>query len=285
VNKERSFNQTLADRLREAADLLEQQGANPFRVSAYRKAGAELTAMPRDIGDILRSEGPEGLIALPHIGRGIAAAIVEIVDTGRWGQLERLRGSLDPGRLFRAVPGVGPDLADRIHDHLHVDTLEAFEAAAQAGRLEEVPGIGPRRAASIRASLGTMLGRVRRPRPEGVEPPPVAVMLDVDREYRDGAERGVLPTISPRRFNPDASNRLPILHAARDRWHFTALFSNTARAHDLGRTRDWVVIYYYDDHHTEGQQTVVTEVRGSLIGRRVVRGREVECRLYYENDG
>ena len=94
---------------------------------------------------------------------GIAAAIVEIVDTGRWGQLERLRGTLDPGKLFQAVPGVGPDLAERIHGHLHVDTLEALEAAAQVGRLEEVPGIGPRRAASIRASLGSMLGRVRSP--------------------------------------------------------------------------------------------------------------------------
>lgn len=284
MKKEGSVNQALADRLREAADLLEQQGANPFRVSAYRKAGAELAALPRDADEILRTEGPEGLIALPNIGRGIAAAIVEIVDTGSWGQLERLRGALDPGKLFQAVPGVGPDLAERIHGHLHVDTLEALEAAAQVGRLEEVPGIGPRRAASIRASLGTMLGRVRRPRPESGELPPVDVILHVDGEYRDSAERGILPTILPRRFNPDGSIRLPVLHTDRGPWHFTALFSNTARAHELGHTRDWVVIYFYDNHHSEGQQTVVTESRGSLVGRRVVRGREMECRRHYYRD-
>jgi hypothetical protein len=65
-------------------------------------------------------------------------------------------------------------------------------------------------------------------------------------------------------------------------WHFTALFSNTATAHQLGRTRDWVVIHFYDDDHAERQRTVVTEVRGALRGRRVVRGREPECRACYE---
>jgi len=68
----------------------------------------------------------------------------------------------------------------------------------------------------------------------------------------------------------------------RDPWHFTALFSNTARAHELNRTRDWVVIYFYDDDHDEGQHTVVTETSGRLKGRRVVRGREAECRDFYE---
>ena len=59
------------------------------------------------------------------------------------------------------------------------------------------------------------------------------------------------------------------------------LCSNTARAHQLDRTRDWVIVYFYDDHHDEGQYTVVTETRGPLIRKRVVRGRETECRAYY----
>jgi putative hydrolase len=71
------------------------------------------------------------------------------------------------------------------------------------------------------------------------------------------------------------------MHVTRHGWHFTALFSNTARAHELGRTRDWVVIYFYDEAHHENQHTVVTETRGSLINERVVRGREAECREYY----
>ena len=91
-----------------------------------------------------------------------------------------------------------------------------------------------------------------------------------------------MPTIAPRRFNPNNEAWLPILHAERDGWHFTALFSNTARAHELGRTHDWVVLYFYDSNdHVEGQHTVVTETRGALAARRVVRGREAECQAFY----
>jgi hypothetical protein len=71
------------------------------------------------------------------------------------------------------------------------------------------------------------------------------------------------------------------MHAQRGEWHFTALFSNTARAHQLGRTRDWVVIYYYDHDHLESQCTVVTETAGPLKGLRVIRGRELECARHY----
>ena len=107
------------------------------------------------------------------------------------------------------------------------------------------------------------------------------MLLDVDREYREKALGGKLPTIAPRRFNPTGEAWLPVLHADRNGWHFTALHSNTAQAHQLIRTRDWVVLYFYDDQHVEGQHTVVTETHGPLAGRRVVRGREAECREHY----
>lgn len=54
------------------------------------------------------------------------------------------------------------------------------------------------------------------------------------------------------------------------------------QAHRLGRTRDWVVVYFYDKDHVEGQHTIVTESRGVLGGKRVVRGREAECREHYQ---
>jgi len=56
------------------------------------------------------------------------------------------------------------------------------------------------------------------------------------------------------------------------------MFSNTELAHRLGRTDDWVVVYYHEPHGPEGQATIVTEQRGPLRGLRVVRGRERECR-------
>ncbi len=275
-------NAFVADKLREGADLLEQQAADRFRIAAYRRAADTVERCARGLDEILREQGLEGLTALPGIGRGIAAAVEELLRTGRWSKLERLRGQLDPVRLFQAVPGIGPQMARHIHDTLHVDTLEALELAAHDGRLAEVPGVGPRRAAAIRANLSALLGRPRRYLPRAAAEPPVSVLLEVDREYVEAARHDLLPKIAPKRFNPKNEAWLPILHTAHGEWHFTALFSNTARAHELHRTRDWVVIYYYDGHHEEGQNTVVTESRGPLAGRRVVRGREHECRLLYE---
>jgi hypothetical protein len=107
------------------------------------------------------------------------------------------------------------------------------------------------------------------------------MLLDVDRQYRAQASRGELPTIAPRRFNPEAKSWLPILHTRRGDWDFTALVSNTAAAHELDRTRGWVVLYFDSDHHGEQQRTIVTEHRGRLRGQRVVRGRESDCLAHY----
>jgi putative hydrolase len=274
----REINQRVAERLREVADLLEAQAANPFRVSAYRRAAETVRNLDGDIETLTRAGGEQALQELPGIGRGIASAIREIVTTGRWSQLERLRGSLDAEHLLATLPGIGPKLAARIHDELHVDTLEQLESAAHDGSLENVPGVGPRRAESLRATLAARLGRQRPRRTAPADGPRVGLLLEIDRIYREKAQAGELPTIAPKRFNPEGTSWLPVLHAEQDGWHFTALYSNTARAHELGKTRDWVVVYFYDSDHEEGQHTVVTETRGPMQGQRVVRGREAECK-------
>ena len=277
------LNTQIAMKLQEMSDLLEQQGANPFRIRAYRQAAMTLSELDRDVARLLEQAGNKGLEALPGIGRGIATAIAELVSTGRWGQLERLRGSLDPVHLFQTVPGIGPELAAKIHDELHIDTLEGLENAAYDGSLEQLKGIGDRRLSALRASLAAMLGRTRQTRrPQPDVGPGVDLLLAVDRQYLALASTGELPKIAPKRFNPQGEAWLPILHTEQAGWHFTAMFSNTARAHELHKTRDWVVIYFYDDHHQEGQHTLVTETNGPLQGRRVVRGREAECRRSYQ---
>ncbi|HXY22388.1 MAG TPA: helix-hairpin-helix domain-containing protein [Burkholderiaceae bacterium] len=282
-----SENVTVADMLRETASLLAAQNANPFRVAAYRKAADTVGALSRSVRELFENEGRAGLDALPSVGPGIASAIAEILLSGRWSQLDRLRGDANVSQVFQTVPGIGEELAQRIHDQIGVDSLESLEAAAHDGRLEQVRGIGPRRASAIRAALTQMLDRRRalqRSRAPSVSlgGPSVDVLLDVDREYRAKAQAGGLPTIAPRRFNPAGESWLPVLHTRRGPWHFTALYSNTAKAHELHREHDWVVVYFYDNNHVERQHTVVTETRGSLLGQRVVRGRETECRELYE---
>jgi DNA polymerase (family 10) len=276
-----SFNHAAGDRLREYARLLDSQHANPFRVNAYQRAAQTLDSLQFDVRDALREGGVEALRNLPFVGAGIALAINEIAKTGRLARLERLRGSADPETLLRSVPGIGPQLARKLHEALDVTSLEALEVAAHDGRLAALPGVGERRAAAIRSTVARMLGRVAAAHALPLERPGVGVLLELDREYRERAAAGSLPKIAPRRFNPRREAWLPVLHATRDGLHFTALYSNTAKAHDLGRTRDWVVLYFYDGEHHEGQHTVVTETRGPLEGRRVVRGREAECADYY----
>jgi PAS domain-containing protein len=273
-------NAIIARRLEEVAALLEQQRANPFRVRAWRSAAAAVRATSRSIADIVWSEGVEGLEMLPGVGPSLARAIRDQVRLGRLPMLDRLRGASDPEKLLATVPGIGPVLAERLHHELGIGTLEDLEAAAHQGRLAGVEGIGPERLAAIIDSLAGRLGRIRPPEQPTDLPPRVEEILDVDREYREKASHAELPLITPRRFNPERRAWLPVLHTQRGPHHYTALYSNTARAHELRRTHDWVVLYY-DGGRTERQCTVVTERRGPMANKRVVRGREAECIDYY----
>jgi hypothetical protein len=117
-----------------------------------------------------------------------------------------------------------------------------------------------------------------------MDAPSVDILLEVDREYREKARAGSLQKIAPRRMNPEGKAWLPVLHTRFGPWHFTALFSNTERAHELHRIFDWVVIFYDDAEGGRGQATVVTERRGALAGERVVRGREPECARHYRGE-
>ncbi len=289
-------NEDIADALERVAALLEAQDANPFRVNAYRRAARVVEHSAEPVAERVDRVDDKRLEELPEIGKSIAGSIREFVHTGRLALLERLEGQISPEDLFTTVPGIGEGLAHRIHAHLHLETLEELELAAHDGRLERVPGIGERRVKGIRASVAAILSRSSRRRARRLRHmetgesaakdagppvrPSVATILAVDREYRGKAEAGTLKTIAPRRFNPDGTSWLPIYHTEREGWHFTGLFSNTARAHDLGKTRDWVVIYFERDGH-EDQCTVVTEHLGPLTGRRIIRGQEAECRRYY----
>jgi hypothetical protein len=275
-----AVNADVALRLEEVATLLEEQRANPYRVQAYRRAAETVRQLVRPVTDIMAAEGLEGLDALPGIGASLARTIYQVAATGRLPMLARLRGESDPIELLASLPGIGTRTAERIHDELGIHTLEELESAAHDGRLTEVIGLRGKRLAGLRDALAGRLGKVRQAAVATVAAPPVADILAVDSEYREAAAAGKLPRIAPRRFNPAHEAWLPVLHTDRDSRHYTALFSNTARAHSLGRTRDWVIVYV-DGRGGERQYTVVTAAHGSLEGLRVVRGRESDCVAHY----
>jgi len=273
-------NEGIAGVLEEVGDLLAMQEAQPYRAQAYRRGAAAVRALAVPVTALVAERGIEGLTELPHIGAGLARAIAELVGTGRLRKLDWLRGHADSEDLFATVPGIGPALAHRVHEQLGVHNLEELEQAAHDGRLARLTGFGERRVQAVRDSLARRLGRPHLRRVSSADPLPIGELLDVDREYRRRATAGSLHLVTPRRFNPGQRAWLPILHTERGPRHYTALFSNTARAHALGKTRDWVVIYAEDDG-ADRQATVVTERRGPLEGRRVVRGRERETQAYY----
>lgn len=284
-------NEEIAARLREIADLLEAQDANPFRVRAYRDAATTIEHEDDSVPERYDAGDAAALQELPNVGESIAGAVAEFLDTGSIGLLDRLRGETDPVAQLARLPGIGKTLAQRVHRELEVETLSELEAAAHDGRLGEVKGFGEQRIEALKDILDTRLRRRGRARSQSGDSqsgdqegtPPVAELLDVDREYREKAAAGELRTIAPRRFNPEGEAWLPILHTERNGRSYTVLYSNTARAHELGKTRDWVVMYIDEDG--ERQFTVVTSQRGDLEGKRVVRGREPEVRDYVERQG
>ena len=279
-------NAEIADTLERVADLLEAQHAGVYRVRAWRAGAAAVRAQPEPLSRRIDRGG--ALEEIPCIGRSLAAAIRELAHTGRLRLLERLEAEVSPEALLSTVPGLGRVLAHRIHAELGIETLEDLELAVHDGRLRRIRGFGPRRVRGLAEVLDSMLARSTRRRARGLRPPAaaasaqpeVATLLAVDALYRQRAALGELPRIAPRRFNPRHEAWLPVLHTTHSGWSFQTLFSNTARAHDLGRTHDWVVLHY-EREGDEGQCTVVTELRGPLAGRRVVRGREQECARYY----
>jgi hypothetical protein len=272
-------NATIARRLNDYATFLEGEESNLYRVRAYRRAAATVLEQDRPLEDVVNEKGRAGLEELPGIGSSLAYTIEGLVRTGEFRALRPDSGHVDPERLLTSLPGIGPQLARTLHDQFGITTLEEVERAAHDGRLSEA-GVGRKR---LRGLIDALAGRLRRSRlPEPIEgEPSVAVLLAIDEDYRRRSEGDLLPRLTPRRFNPQHEPWLPLFIADRDGWRFRALYSNTALAHRLGKTSDWVVIAFHDGF-CSGQRTVVTETRGDLRGRRVVRGRERECRAHYQ---
>jgi DNA polymerase (family X) len=275
-------NVDLADVLDEISQRLRRQAANPFRVAAYRAAATTVRESREPLAAIYHRDGIAGLEALPGIGKSIARKLAELIRRGRLRSLERLRSKQQAGDTLTSLPMIGPQLAERIRNQLGVDSLEEVYAAAYDGRLGRVAGVGRKRLQAIRESLAVRLDR-QAPTWRKIVPsdePSVETLLEIDRLYRQRAAQGDLLRVAPRRFNPAGTAWLPILRITRHGHRYSAAFANTARSHELDHSRDWVVIYR-EMKADFGIWTVITSRYGPLRGKRIVRGRERECRAYY----
>jgi DNA polymerase (family 10) len=145
----------------EIADLLEIEGANPFRIRAYRNAARTLRDLPRDISAML--DRGEDLTELPGIGEDLAAKIKEIVATGTAAMLEEHRKKV-PATLkeLLKIPGIGPKRVAALYRDLGIRTLDQLEKAAQAGRVRALPGFGEKTERHILDQLRARTGEPKR---------------------------------------------------------------------------------------------------------------------------
>ncbi len=135
------YNSDIADVLNEIADLLEIEGANEYRVRAYRNAARTVSTLPDDVAD--RVERGQDLTELPDIGEELAAKLQEIVRTGGLKQLQEIRQRVPPalGDMLD-IESLGPKRVQALYKELSITSLEELQAAAREGRIAELDGFG-----------------------------------------------------------------------------------------------------------------------------------------------
>src|SRR5258708_3730881 len=240
-------NEAISMCLDEVAELVEAKGVNPFRIRAYQVAANTIRTLSCPVHGLLAQEGLEGLTALPGIGDSLARSVQRLAATGKHPLLSRLRGRANNEAILETVPGIGRKTAAQIRQILGIETLADLETAASDGRLACLPRMGRKRIQAVRDALAGRFqrrGRRSNPLPVAVaNQPSVEELLSIDDEFRRKADAGRLLQVAPLRFNAAGEAWLPILHAHRGNHRYTALYSNTARAHAIGTTHEWVVIF------------------------------------------
>jgi DNA polymerase (family X) len=144
-------NAEIADALTELATLYELDGAIQYRVIAYREAARVVRQSPVSVAELAR----EGRASeLPGVGKTLEEKIRTLVETGEIPAAAKLKRNLPPTLVeVTRVPGLGAKTARRLFDELGVSTLEELRAAAEAQRIRELKGLGPKLEASILAAL------------------------------------------------------------------------------------------------------------------------------------
>src|SRR5271154_631728 len=137
-------NITLARLLDATASLLEIDAADPFRVRSYRRAAEAVEQQTTQLSTLTTPEAdPKALLAIPGIGKGMAANIVALVTTGTMPLREELLQKYKPTMLdLLRLPGMGPKTVALVWSSCQVSDIDGLEAAAKAGHLTKLPRMG-----------------------------------------------------------------------------------------------------------------------------------------------
>ncbi|WP_175907156.1 DNA polymerase/3'-5' exonuclease PolX [Burkholderia sp. BCC1640] len=225
----------------EIADMLEIQGANPFRVRAYRNAARTIADYGRDIPAIIASGGDLGRI--PSIGADLAAKLREIASTGTCELQQTLRHAL-PGAIVELldVPGLGAKRVKALHDALHVDSLEQLRAEAKSGHIRALPGFGAKTEAHL---LDAIDDRLKREPQRFLLPDAAQSLMPLLERLRKVAGVGEAVPAGSFRRSRETVGDLDILVTARDPATVADAFvgyGEVARVLANGKTRSSVML-------------------------------------------
>lgn len=145
-------NLDIARELDVLADLLEIQGANPFRIRAYRNAVNTIRSLSRPLSAMV--EAGEDLTQLPDIGDNVAAHVVELLATGKIDRMEEVLREF-PRSLAELcrIEGLGPKKVRKLFDELDVRTVDDLDEALEEGRVETLAGFGKKSADKLRDAV------------------------------------------------------------------------------------------------------------------------------------
>lgn len=133
----------------QVADLLEFQGANPFRIRAYRNGARAIHDLPESVEEIVGSPDRQ-LTEIDGIGKDLAAKVIKVLQTGSLPMLEELLTEIPESVLaILRVPGLGPKRAARLHRELGVNNLDQLRDVCQSHQVRQLKGFGAKTEAAI----------------------------------------------------------------------------------------------------------------------------------------
>jgi DNA polymerase (family 10) len=146
-------NHEIAAVFEHVADLLEFQGANPFRVRAYRNAARVVHDLSESAADIV-SDAQRSLTEIAGIGKDLAEKVATLVHTGSLPMLDELLAETPESVLaILRVPGLGPKRAAQLYHELKVATLDDLRAACESHKVQDLKGFGAKTEAAILQGL------------------------------------------------------------------------------------------------------------------------------------
>mgnify|MGYP001988310027 CR=1 FL=1 len=146
-------NGQIAATISKLADLLEFQGANPFKIRAYRNGSRIIKDFPESFTAMAR-EDPGKLTDIQGIGKGVAEKITQLVESGKIEEIDELLEEIPESVLdMLRIPGLGPKKAAVLYQTLQIQTLDQLQAAAEAGEIQKLKGFAEKTEESILAGI------------------------------------------------------------------------------------------------------------------------------------